>query len=377
MKEKQKKYNAIDFARYHTGAMLPDEMHALERAALEDPFLADALDGYKYSKDYEKELSEIRMRLDEKSKDQKVFTISSLSSGAWWKIAAMFILFAGVGYFFYASNSKKETSIAAKKNVEKKENTAMNSTVQNDTNAAEGNIAFEKVLPGKDKNDRAKLTAPVIKPLQPHVKNSADEEVRIAKEKEFSAEHFEGQKENAVAMSLGKTSPANLAHADSGQTSLLRSSDTTALVVAPATEYLKDSANAIAMNKKSQALQEVTVVGYGTKRKKNIPGANSDKLEGKVSGVDIKTSFPYPKDGKEKFDQYIKDNAVPVLDSIGERIPSNILLSFTLNKRGKPTHIKVIESSCKPCEKEATRLLKTGPDWVGKPRQAGNVRIQF
>jgi len=377
MKEKQKKYNAIDFARYHSGTMRPDEMHALERAALEAPFLADALDGYKYSKDYEKELGEIRMRLEEKRKDQRVFTISSLSSGAWWKIAAMFILFVGVGYFFYATNSKKETSIAAKENVEKKENPAINSPVPNDTNASEGNIAFEKVLPGKDKNDRAKLTAPVIKPLQPHVKNSADEEVRIAKEKELSAEHFEDKQENAVAMSLDKTNPTDLSHADSGQKSLLLSSDTTALVAAPATEYLKDSANAIAMNKKSHSLHEVIVTGYGTQRKKNIIGTNSEKLEGKVSGVDIETGLPYPKDGKEKFDQYIKDNAVPVLDSIGERIPANILLSFTLNKRGKPTHIKVIESSCKPCEKEATRLLKTGPGWMGKPGEAGNVRIQF
>lgn len=377
MKANKKKYNAIDFARYHSGTMRPDEMHALERATLEDPFLADALDGYKYSKDYEKELVEIRMRLEEKRMDQKIFTISSLSSGAWWKIAAMFILFAGVGYFFYATNSKKETSIAAKENVGKKENPAINSPVLNDTNSSEGNIAFEKVLPEKDKNDRAKLTAPVIKPLQPHVKNFADEEVRIAKEKEFSTEHFEDKKENAVAMSLDKTSPTNLAHADSGQESLLRSSDTTALVVAPATEYLKDSANAIAMNKKSQSLQEVMITGYGTQKKKSVTGAVSEKLEGKVSGVAITTATPYPKEGKENFDQYIKDNAVPVLDSIGERIPANILLSFTLNKRGKPTHIKVIESSCKPCEKEATRLLKTGPDWVGKPGEAGNVRIQF
>src|SRR6185312_423028 len=295
MKEKQKKYNAIDFARYHSGAMLPDEMHALERAALGDPFLANALDGYVYSKDYEKELVEIRMRLEEKRKNQKIFTISSLSSSAWWKIAAMFILFAGVGYFFYATNSKKETSIAVKENVEKKENPAIIPPLTSDNNSSEGNIAFEKVLPEKDKNERAKLTAPVIKSSQPIVKNSADEEVRITKEKDFSAEHFEDKKENAAAMSLDKTSQASLTHADSGQKSLLRSSDTTALVVAPATEYLKDSANAIAMNKKAPSLKEVMVTGYGTQKKKSVTGTNSEKLDGKVSGVAITTANSYPK----------------------------------------------------------------------------------
>jgi len=71
MKGNQEKYNASDFARYHSGTMPPDEMHALEKAALEDPFLADALDGYAFSKKPEKELDEIRMRLDKKRKQQK------------------------------------------------------------------------------------------------------------------------------------------------------------------------------------------------------------------------------------------------------------------------------------------------------------------
>ena len=46
MTEKNKKYTAADFERYYTGVMPVNEMHELERAALEDPFLADALEGY-------------------------------------------------------------------------------------------------------------------------------------------------------------------------------------------------------------------------------------------------------------------------------------------------------------------------------------------
>lgn len=377
MKENQKKYNAIDFARYHSGTMLPDEMHALEKAALEDPFLSDALDGYRYSKDYEKELGDIRMQLNEKRKQKKVFTISSLSSGTWWKIAAMFILFVGVGYFFYATNSKKESSLALQENEIKKETPAINSPLTTDSGASNGNIAFEKPSTEKDKNAMGKLTTPVVKSIHPAIKNSADEEVRTTKEKDFSAEHLKDKKENAVAMSIDKMSLEHLTQADSEQKSLLRSSDTTVMVAASATEYLKDSADAIAMNKKGHSLQEVVVSGYDTQKKKNITGANSEKLQGKVSGVNLKSTFPYPKDGTEKFDEYIKDNAIPVLDSIGERISANILISFTLNKKGKPTHIKVIESSCKPCEKEAIRLLKAGPGWMGKPGEVGNLRIQF
>ena len=38
-------YTAKDFERYHNGGMTAAEMHQLEKAALNDPMLADALDG--------------------------------------------------------------------------------------------------------------------------------------------------------------------------------------------------------------------------------------------------------------------------------------------------------------------------------------------
>ena len=394
MKENEKKYNAVDFARYHSGAMPPDEMHALEKAALEDPFLADALDGYIYSKDHEKELGEIRIGLDEKRNQKKVFSISSISSGAWWKIAAMFILFAGAGYFFYATNSKKESSLAVKESVEKKENPAIILPLANDTSASQGNLAFEKPSTEKDKNNLAKLPASVSKSVQSTIKSSDKEDREINNEKNLSAARLAEKKQNMVAMSTDKISSADITFADSGQKSFLRSSDTTALAAAPAMKYLEDSANAIAMNKKEQAqqkivirgveqetkedksLNEVVVTGYGTQKKKEMTSA-SDALQGKVSGVQVTTVSPYPKDGKEKFDKYIEDNAVTVLDSTGKKIAADILLSFTLNKKGKPTHIKVIKSSCKVCEKEAIRLLEDGPDWVGKSGTNGTVRIQF
>ena len=44
--EKNISYSAADIARYHKGQMTAKEMHALEKAALDDPFLADAIEGY-------------------------------------------------------------------------------------------------------------------------------------------------------------------------------------------------------------------------------------------------------------------------------------------------------------------------------------------
>ena len=39
-------YSAADIERYYNGLMSASERHALEKAALEDPFLSDAFEGY-------------------------------------------------------------------------------------------------------------------------------------------------------------------------------------------------------------------------------------------------------------------------------------------------------------------------------------------
>ena len=375
MKENNKKYSAIDFERYHSGAMLPDEMHALEKAALEDPFLADALEGYKNSKNAEKELNEIRMRLDEKRKRQKVFFLNSLSSGAWWKIAAMFILFAGIAYFFYATNAKKEASLAYKNNVIKKQDSLTISSRNADTIATEGDLAFEKPAPEKNENTTATSQTARKKAIEvsPRIK-TFDRKPGTENEKKSLEKHLPEKTVSAIAMNNENVMPRGIIMNDSGKESFFRQSDTTARVSDSPAKYNISNEQAVAMNKKDATLNEVVVTGYGTRKMKSVTGA---KLDGKVSAVNITSSSTYPKEGKEKFDQYIKDNALPVFDSTGTRIVSIIFLSFTLNKKHKPAHIKVLESSCEACEQEAIRLLKNGPPWIGKRGDSATVRIEF
>src|SRR5258706_6436259 len=111
MKEKNKIYTAEEIARYHSGIMPLDEMHALEKAALEDPFLADALEGYMNAPEAEKDIAELKGQLFEKRGKKNVFSLYSL--GGWWRIAALFIIITGAGYFLYRINyNNKENSLA-------------------------------------------------------------------------------------------------------------------------------------------------------------------------------------------------------------------------------------------------------------------------
>ena len=164
MTEKNKKYNAADFERYHAGTMPDSEMHELEKAALEDPFLADALEGYTYTSSFGNDIKELKEKLNEKQKKKNVFFISSIAQSGWWRIAALFIIIAGVGYFFYKTNYKsKENSLAKNevKSLPQKKDSIISNT---DTTSIASDLAFENHQLAKDER-RKKNTLPANKPL--------------------------------------------------------------------------------------------------------------------------------------------------------------------------------------------------------------------
>lgn len=78
--------SAEDILRYHRGEMTPEQMNALEQAALDDPFLADALDGWENEVD--------ASLLQETSAD------SSGGGSSWWRWP---LLIGGVAVFAFAA----------------------------------------------------------------------------------------------------------------------------------------------------------------------------------------------------------------------------------------------------------------------------------
>lgn len=93
-------YTVEDIERYLNGGMSAKEMHDMERAALQDPFLADAIEGYSEAsmQQSQKHLNEITALLQNDKQDAKVVTMPT-KSFQWWRVAAMIILLAGAGIF--------------------------------------------------------------------------------------------------------------------------------------------------------------------------------------------------------------------------------------------------------------------------------------
>lgn len=113
-----KTFTALDIEKYQQGLLSPKERHDLEKAALDDPFLADALEGYHSTPvNISADLTELKNRLAEKTEEKKVIPLDTTAGKRafpWLRVAAMIIAVAGAGLMVYqfAFNKKEDTNIA-------------------------------------------------------------------------------------------------------------------------------------------------------------------------------------------------------------------------------------------------------------------------
>src|SRR5439155_18288995 len=84
-RQKYKNFTAADIERYHKGLLSPEEMHAVEKAALDDPFLADALEGYGgASTNAAADLSELEKKLQQRISESEEISIAPIRNSFKW-----------------------------------------------------------------------------------------------------------------------------------------------------------------------------------------------------------------------------------------------------------------------------------------------------
>lgn len=371
MKEENKKYSASDFAKYHAGEMPAGEMHALEKAALDDPFLAEALEGFANSKDPEKESLELRERLEKRinAKDnRKPFSLMD----HWWKVAALIVLIGGGALLFRMLNAPSENSLAINRETAKKDSAALISQLKSDTGHKNENLVLESA-PSKGSGEAPALHSPASKSGATQKRKLVPQKKTI--EKEQSQELNESLQEEVVVMNQRKVNSPKPTMVQSEPTPQVRSEDSNHK---PGLNgYVADSVTRlVAINEKKDINKEVSADKSQIK-KLSSASETRETLQGKVSGVSVSKNVPYPVGGLEAFEQYVKDSARVINDAEGNKLSGKVLLTFKIDKAGKPSDISVLQTSCKPCEEEAIRLLKEGPRWKGKKGRKGNVWIQL
>lgn len=121
-----KTFTALDIEKYQQGLLSSKERHDLEKAALDDPFLADALEGYQDTPvNISADLTELKNRLAEKTEEKKVIPLQNKEGKRafpWLRAAAMIVAVAGAGLLVYqfAFNKKEDNNIAQYNKAENK-----------------------------------------------------------------------------------------------------------------------------------------------------------------------------------------------------------------------------------------------------------------
>src|SRR5438034_2743773 len=116
-------YSAADIEKYWRGELTAAEQHAMEKAALEDPLLADAMEGYEEKAQLAEPViaadnNELSKRLAEKVTEKQPARVIKYG---WWKVAAAVLVLIGAGWLYTGINNKMPHETLTQNNNIKKE----------------------------------------------------------------------------------------------------------------------------------------------------------------------------------------------------------------------------------------------------------------
>lgn len=373
----KKMFSAQDIERYHAGLLSTGEMHALEKAALEDPFLADALEGYAHTATPKQDLDQLRKRLLEKSRNKK--SILYIFNSPAFKIAALILILLGSGWIIYNGMNNSKHSIALEKPHEAAKAKVDTVTIQRET-ISNSNAPVANAKTNADKDNKI-TAAPGYSTSKEQIPAASSTTLRKeATEKEAAVPPIDLNETAASKKNIIEDRYSSTVQATSDSTSLASGNKIDLRTQSDMfkSRSLASSSKPIS-NKSGDTIQnlnvtlkplpdsqqpEVVVVGYGVQKKIGPrPITIIDSLE--------------PKEGWSSYNDYVLSNLKSPEDLNMKPISGEVELSFDINKEGEPVNIAIVKSLCDKCDDEAIRLLKQGPKWKKNKKGKGKIAIKF
>lgn len=372
---------------YIQGLRKGKEAHRLEKESMKDPFLADAIDGYNQVEgNHEQRIEQLRIQISARStKKRNTYAII-------WSVAACLVIGFGISSYFLFLKETPEPVIPI---IPQKEIALVPTKTKTDstpispvsTKQADKKDIIAKKPDYHSKPPSAPITTmPMEEETSGQMVAATDEEVimttgasdpesvkkmRIAKMAviptndiikgkvtDQKGEPLIGASVMYKGTNIGTVTDVN------GEFSLLKKAENKQLTAQyigyDPVEVPVDTSRTmlIAMNEDQKGLSEVVVVGHGVNKKAN------------------KDNTPQPVDGKRKYLKYLKKNLVRPTDETCAQVKGKVVLTFLVNRDGRPFHIKVKKSLCESSDKEAIRLVQEGPDWTYGNKQA-EVTVKF
>ena len=436
MKNNANRYNAADIEAYWQGRLDARTMHAMERAALDDPFLADAMEGYKLQWDTEQKSATPHLQELQAQLQQRITAPEKKNRIAWWKPAmAASILVIGGTVAWLRWQSTREQGISSSEVAAAQTDTAKTIDVpgvMDSLQALNPDMALQekKEAPTPSTNTTtptprstpipapsgAEEPAPSItKSAAPGASNTAAsvandkiapsdvatrdqlpvESEKLARKKEFAADAESKSINESRSVSNARIASVSgvVRGEDAAPVSgaILQLSGKVPGMKITAVSNDKGEYTIRYPQQTDSALLKVDVVGYATCVKSlakldtnaiinfNLTPAQNALSEVVVVGNGISkkksTETATPVGGWGRFQQYLADSA-RVPESLNS-LHGDVQVEFDVSTQGKISGFEIENSLHPTLDKEAIRLLKEGPAWENKKRKKTRVRTSI
>lgn len=331
------RYTDEEIRRYVEGGMSPAEMHRLEKDALTDPFLADAIEGIKImlrshgQEQWQNDISDLRGRLV-REKTNVAFV--------WWKAAAVIlVVLTGITVALIMNNNavKKTVALSQVQSLQK----ADTPQISQEAEAQAAMAVHDTVNTEKKKTIVAKET--------PTNKKTADRPER------------QNEEESPVPVADRQTqeTPPSAGH-DMAQ-------------------VLESATREKARTAPVQKAEEAGAAGYDTTMEVLIVQApvSADPAGVNRKAIAVRSSKGIePAGGWRSFDEYLNRNRqLTAADSLVHGVQE---ISFAIDENGGPYDLRIEKSLSSSLDSESVRLIREGPNWTvkGKKRKL-KLRIVF
>lgn len=389
-------YSKADIDNYLLGKMQPAAMHQLERAALQDSFLADAIEGYnscdKMSAD--KDLIDIEAMILGNKQQAKIVPINK-NKNNWWKfVAACLVLITTGSLGIMLMNNKANEQVIAKiddtkTSINKPNETLKDTTIATNNNSISKNeirinkadkLFTQKIPSTTTTNENAIVAADTNYNQQLYTKNN----IATNYNNKFSGPSVN----NASSNNSNFLNPDNKDLAATPTTAPVAKDDVAAFVATDKEEKKVEkeyatNTNTIALPtikmKRDSSYDAIPIRSFASNKKTASPIAKQLSKE---------DSLCVPVNGWAAFNEYIQQNNKPTLtyDTTFKQVTVTnaktgvdvVALEFFIDKDGSPEKIKIVKSVDEETDLRAIELLKNGPKWqTQRKKQKGKVSIKF
>lgn len=402
------------------------EMHAFERAMMDDPMLADAVDGYQPvigKRDIDADLAELKTKLNPKKENGELVTGFFRP---WMSVAAGLVIVLTAVLFYRYQNQTPSAEIVAVKEQKTEDSLPViketvvdsNTVAINETKSEQDVVVTPKVLPQKknkpvkdnaaladDRSDFAKTEPTAAPPVLNEVAVIAPASPKPAAALEKKQQTFDVAtnevKTKAKLPTLNKftgvvvdenNNPlpfANITEVRSGVGTYADAKGNFTMIAADSVLTIETrsvgygNANVLLRNNQQQkiVLKDEALIA-------NAPTGNQlyERNRNRTSTMkeEVTEMESEPADGWDKYSTYVLNNLrTPDIKDKNRYANTDaskeVELSFDVNPDGSIANVKVERSNCSNCNKEAIRLIKEGPKWKSKTgkKERAHFTVQF